>query len=287
MTEEEAREYKEDAAVDTNFEAIKDVASQNIGSMLKDLTEFEEAIRTENIPAIYRIYKGRLHQELKNTANKDHEIDGLLMKKLHDSFLQAFPFMKLTQKVNPTVQYYQLGNYYHERPTIGLDASIPEIFVLPEIEEEWQTQQADVDNPLTAVEKQMDALTARSITAESELVEVDEQLQTLRQALEEKKEASKGFFNRSKTDEDVAELTQQIGKLTAHQEELQRFVNDKQQLANQKEKLMNHYQALRLQRAIITKELRLINRQFDSFSSMGTQLQAFMKDYLDERGVCG
>ena len=85
----------------------------------------------------------------------------------------------------------------------------------------------------------------------------------------------------------MAELTQQIGKLTAHQEELQRFVNDKQQLANQKEKLMNHYQALRLQRAIITKELRLINRQFDSFSSMSTQLQAFMKDYLDERGVRG
>lgn len=284
MTEETSKQNPPKPAMpDANFETIKDVASQNIGSMLKDLQEFEEAIRTENIPAIYRIYKGRLHHELKSTANQNHEIDELLMKKLHDSFLITFPFMKLAEKISPTLQYYQLGTYYHERPTFGLDASIPEVFVLPEIEEEWEKLQINEEKPLVAIEKQMDALTARSITAEEELTEVTEQLKQLNRTVEEKKETSKGFFARSKTDDELVELNQKISKLTQHQEELQRFVNDKQQLENQRNQLMKNYQSMRLKQAIITKELRLINRHFSSFSLMGDQIQTFIHDYLAEK----
>lgn len=78
-------------------------------------------------------------------------------------------------------------------------------------------------------------------------------------------------------------MNQKISKLTQHQEELQRFVNDKQQLENQRNQLMKNYQSMRLKQAIITKELRLINRHFSSFSLMGDQIQTFIHDYLAEK----
>ncbi|MEG0079085.1 MAG: viral A-type inclusion protein, partial [Enterococcus sp.] len=52
-----------------SFSEIKEVASKNIGQMLHDLQDFEVAIKEERIPDIYRIYNGRLHDELKKTSN--------------------------------------------------------------------------------------------------------------------------------------------------------------------------------------------------------------------------
>lgn len=283
MTEENVELNKQvEPSPESNFQEIKHVASQNIGSMLKDLQDFEEAITTENIPAIYRIYQGRLHQELKSTANQNHEIDELLMRKLHDSFLAEFPFMKLTKKLSPTMQYYQISTYYHERATIGIDASIPEIFVIPEIEEEWELHQTVDYDPLSLVEQQMDALEAKAITIGEELTETTAELSLLEQQVADKRETSKGFFNRSKSDEDVVELTKKIETLRQHQAELTRFVEDKSQVTNQREQLMKNYQALRLKKAVITKEFRLIARHFTSLSIMNEMIQTFLTAYLTE-----
>ena len=49
------------------------------------------------------------------------------MRKIHDRFLQEFPFMEQVESISPTMSYYKIGTYYHDRPTIGIDASLPEV----------------------------------------------------------------------------------------------------------------------------------------------------------------
>lgn len=62
----------------------------NLSQLLEDLQAFEKAVREEDIPEIYRLYNGRLNEELKRSSNENHEIDQLLMRKIHDRFLQEF-----------------------------------------------------------------------------------------------------------------------------------------------------------------------------------------------------
>ena len=78
----------------------------------------------KNIPEIYQLYNSELTEELKKSSNENHEIDQLLMRKIHDRFIQEFPFMELVETISPTMSYYKIGSYYHERPTIGIDASL-------------------------------------------------------------------------------------------------------------------------------------------------------------------
>ena len=108
-------------------------------------------------------------KELKETSNQNHEIDELLARKIHDSFVATFPFMIHADRISPTVHYYKIGEYYHERPTIGIDASVPEIFVIPAIDDEWRKFQRGNRDMLTAIEQQMDNLDAKAIAAQSEI----------------------------------------------------------------------------------------------------------------------
>ena len=65
-------------------------ASMNLSQLLEDLQAFEKAVREEDIPEIYRLYNGRLNEELKRSSNENHEIDQLLMRKIHDRFYRNF-----------------------------------------------------------------------------------------------------------------------------------------------------------------------------------------------------
>ena len=69
---------------DTTFFDIKEKASTNLSQLLEDLQAFERAVREENIPEIYQLYNGHLNEELKKSSNENHEIDQLLMRKIHD-----------------------------------------------------------------------------------------------------------------------------------------------------------------------------------------------------------
>ena len=48
-------------------------------------------------------------KELKETSNQNHEIDELLARKIHDSFVATFPFMIHADRISPTVHYYKIG----------------------------------------------------------------------------------------------------------------------------------------------------------------------------------
>src|SRR5699024_1225414 len=279
---EEDKSSQQAAVTEANFNEIKEVASKNIGSMLRDLQDFEEAIKNEDVAAIYRIYKGKLHKELKETSNKNHEIDELLAKKLQDRFLETFPFMKHTKKLSPTMHYYTIDTYYRERPTIAIDASIPEIFVLPQVDQKWHEFQDEQSSQLGVIEQQMDELEAKKITAKTEIEKIDQKIQVIQ---EKKKtaEESKGLFNRSKADEEVDEFNQQLEALQTERKEWQPFLNKTDAIDQKKNQLMEQYQAIRLNRALVIKEMRLVDKHFGSLDKMNEQLQTFLQDFLDSK----
>ncbi|WP_368252388.1 viral A-type inclusion protein, partial [Enterococcus sp. 2201sp1_2201st1_B8_2201SCRN_220225] len=208
MTEETIDQHQtESNQENTTFDEIKHVASANIGQMLQDLQEFDVAIKAERIPDIYRIYNGRLHGELKKTSNQNHEIDRLLTQKIHDSFMAAFPFMVHKEKISETMNYYTISEYYRERPMIGIDASIPEIFIIPKIDSEWQRFMPRADGlmrneEIHALESELNELEAKSISAKSQLEKVNEELKELKNQ-EAAIENTKGFFNRGKVEEEL------------------------------------------------------------------------------------
>ena len=263
-----------------NFDEIKEVASKNINSMLKDLQDFEQAIKTENIPDIYRIYKGRLHKELKDTSNQNHEIDALLSKKLHDSFIQKFPFMVYVKKVSPTIHYYKVDTYYRERATICLDASIPEISILPTISEEWEEYKLNITDKLAKIEQEIDQIDANLIAAQTELKHLDQKLKALTQQ-RATIDSNKGFFGRGKTDDETESLDKQINQLQEQKEKWLPYIQSKEATNQQKEKLMQQYEETRLQHALITKEQRLIVQHFGSIEGMYQQLAEFLTEFLN------
>lgn len=275
----ENSEVATDGLQNTDFNEIKEVAFQNVGSLLKDLQAFEEAIKNENIAEIYRIYKGKLHEELKKTSNKHHEIDELLAQKIHDSFTQAFPFIYHVQKISPTMHYYRLGNYYRERPTIAIDASIPEIFILPNIDKEWQEFAPGKRDALNKIEKEIDELDAKVITAESELANIDEQIKET-QNQKAAAENTKGLFNRNKTDGEVEELEKKLSELEKTRKEWLPYIEDETQANQQREQLMKNHHEIRLKQALVTKEFRLIQQYFGSLKAMNQQFQDFLSAYL-------
>lgn len=273
----------ENESVNTNetnsFDEIKKVASANIGQMLQDLSAFEIAIKFEKIPEIYRIYNGRLHEQLKQTSNANHEIDKLLAQKLHDNFVAEFPFMVHSEKVSETMNYYTIGEYYRERPTIGLDSSIPEIFVLPQIDQEWQTYRENGTASLNEIEQQMDQLEAKAISAKAEVAKLEEQIKDL-QRQETQISNSKGFFNRGKVDEELDELIKRREALEVKRGELLPYVDNQNQAEKQRQYLEKEYTDTRLKRAIAEKEARLITRYFGGFEEMHSKIDQFLADYL-------
>jgi hypothetical protein len=266
------------------FTEIKEVASKNIGQMLQDLQAFETAIEKEDIPEIYRIYNGRLHKELKETSNQNHEIDELLARKIHDNFVAAFPFMMHIEKISPTVHYYKIGEYYHERPTIGIDASVPEIFVIPSIDEEWHKFQRDNREMLVAIEQQMDNLDAKAISAQSEIQKLQVEIDRIKRSENELME-SKGFFNRGKIDEELEALIQERKKVEAKQKEWSRYSKNEQEVLLEKERLAQQYHMVRLKKAIVEKEFRQIDHYFGSIKEMNEQLAAFLTNYIGEESI--
>lgn len=270
---------KEDVFAEMSFLETKENASKNIGSLLKDLQDFERAIQDENIQDIYRIYNGRLHKELKETSNQNHEIDHLLFQKLHESFTARFPFMKQSHKLSSTVAHYQIGQYYRERAAILMDASIPELQILPDVKEDWLTALESFETHLVALEKQMDELEAKQINAKVALAQIDEKINEL-QKEKAQIENNKGFFNRSKIEEDFALIQQKMKQLQKEKDTWLPFITDVTLKNTEKEKLQKLYQDVQLKRALITKEHRLIQQYFGSFEEMQTQIAVFLETYL-------
>ena len=163
--------------------------------------------------------------------------------------------------------------------------------MIPEIDEEWEKFQRGDREMLTAIEQQMDKLEAKRITALSEVKEIQNQIDKLTASVNELTE-SKGFFNRTKIDEELEQLTSERKALEAKRREWERYSNNDEEVFAEKERLQQQYQTLRLKKAIVEKEFRQIDTFFGSFDEFTAKIMAFLAHYtgkelteVDERNA--
>lgn len=273
---EETSTNQDTAKESSSFYDIKEKASMNLSQLLEDLQAFEKAVREEDIPEIYRLYNGRLNEELKRSSNENHEIDQLLMRKIHDRFLQEFPFMEQVESISPTMSYYKIGTYYHDRPTIGIDASLPEIFVLPRIDEEWEKYSQP---ETTDYDKKINELDANVITAQTEIERLDEQIKEINRQMTDLDD-NKGFLNRKKIEEEIQELEKKKQVLSNEKLGWLPYIETPETIQQQKEALKQEARADQLRAAIVEKEQRQISRYFGSKEGFGQAIHEFLMNYL-------
>ena len=273
---EETSTNQDTAKESSSFYDIKEKASMNLSQLLEDLQAFEKAVREEDIPEIYRLYNGRLNEELKRSSNENHEIDQLLMRKIHDRFLQEFPFMEQVESISPTMSYYKIGTYYHDRPTIGIDASLPEIFVLPKIDEEWEKYSQP---ETTDYDKKINELDAKVITAQTEIERLDEQIKEINRQMTDLDD-NKGFLNRKKIEEEIQELEKKKQVLSNEKLGWLPYIETPETIQQQKEALKQEARADQLRAAIVEKEQRQISRYFGSKEGFGQAIHEFLMNYL-------
>ncbi|EGP4765092.1 viral A-type inclusion protein [Enterococcus faecium] len=273
---EETSTNQDTAKESSSFYDIKEKASMNLSQLLEDLQAFEKAVREEDIPEIYRLYNGRLNEELKRSSNENHEIDQLLMRKIHDRFLQEFPFMEQVESISPTMSYYKIGTYYHDRPTIGIDASLPEIFVLPRIDEEWEKYSQP---ETTDYDKKINELDAKVITAQTEIERLDEQIKEINRQMTDLDD-NKGFLNRKKIEEEIQELEKKKQVLSNEKLGWLPYIDTPETIQQQKEALKQEARADQLRAAIVEKEQRQISRYFGSKEGFGQAIHEFLMNYL-------
>lgn len=273
---EETSTNQDTAKESSSFYDIKEKASMNLSQLLEDLQAFEKAVREEDIPEIYRLYNGRLNEELKRSSNENHEIDQLLMRKIHDRFLQEFPFMEQVESISPTMSYYKIGTYYHDRPTIGIDASLPEIFVLPKIDEEWERYSQP---ETTDYDKKINELDAKVITAQTEIERLDEQIKEINRQMTDLDD-NKGFLNRKKIEEEIQELEKKKQVLSNEKLGWLPYIETPETIQQQKEALKQEARADQLRAAIVEKEQRQISRYFGSKEVFGQAIHEFLMNYL-------
>ena len=273
---EETSTNQDTAKESSSFYDIKEKASMNLSQLLEDLQAFEKAVREEDIPEIYRLYNGRLNEELKRSSNENHEIDQLLMRKIHDRFLQEFPFMEQVESISPTMSYYKIGTYYHDRPTIGIDASLPEIFVLPKIDEEWEKYSQP---ETTDYDKKINELDAKVITAQTEIERLNEQIKEINRQMTDLDD-NKGFLNRKKIEEEIQELEKKKQVLSNEKLGWLPYIETPETIQQQKEALKQEARAYQLRAAIVEKEQRQISRYFGSKEGFGQAIHEFLMNYL-------
>lgn len=273
---EETSTNQDTAKESSSFYDIKEKASMNLSQLLEDLQAFEKAVREEDIPEIYRLYNGRLNEELKRSSNENHEIDQLLMRKIHDRFLQEFPFMEQVESISPTMSYYKIGTYYHDRPTIGIDASLPEIFVLPKIDEEWEKYSQP---ETTDYDKKINELDAKVITAQTEIERLNEQIKEINRQMTDLDD-NKGFLNRKKIEEEIQELEKKKQVLSNEKLGWLPYIETPETIQQQKEALKQEARADQLRAAIVEKEQRQISRYFGSKEGFGQAIHEFLMNYL-------
>lgn len=273
---EETSTNQDTAKESSSFYDIKEKASMNLSQLLEDLQAFEKAVREEDIPEIYRLYNGRLNEELKRSSNENHEIDQLLMRKIHDRFLQEFPFMEQVESISPTMSYYKIGTYYHDRPTVGIDASLPEIFVLPKIDEEWERYSQP---ETTDYDKKINELDAKVITAQTEIERLDEQIKEINRQMTDLDD-NKGFLNRKKIEEEIQELEKKKQVLSNEKLGWLPYIETPETIQQQKEALKQEARADQLRAAIVEKEQRQISRYFGSKEGFGQAIHEFLMNYL-------
>lgn len=102
--------------------------------------------------------------------------------------------MEQVENISPTMSYYKIGTYYHDRPTVGIDASLPEIlFCLRSMK-----SGRNIPNRSQRTMTKINELDAKVITAQTEIERLDEQIKEINRQMTDLND-NKGFLNRKKS----------------------------------------------------------------------------------------
>lgn len=277
----ETPEKQEELQTETSFHSVKESASDVLGGLMGQIKRLEEAMKAEHMGDVYQIYWNELPASIQQSSNANHEIDNFLTSKLDQEIQRTFPFMIMRDVVSPVLMNYQIGSYYRDRAVLQVDATQPNIKILPEIREQWEKAQKDeYKDQLAALQNQQDDFDAKTIAAQSELRELNEKIahqEKLRAELEE----TKSFMNRKKIEEEVDEINAKLKELKQQRNQWTPYVGDHLSGESQKIELEHRLAELSLERAIALKELRLIKKRFGGLEEMDAALEIFIKDFLD------
>ena len=277
----ETPEKQEELQTETSFDSVKESASDVLGGLMGQIRRLEEAMKAERMGDVYQIYWNELPASIQQSSNANHEIDNFLTSKLDQEIQRTFPFMIMRDVVSPVLMNYQLGSYYRERAVFQVDATQPNIKILPGVREQWEKALKDGYNEeLAALQNQQDDFDAKTIAAQSELRELNGKIahqEKLRAELEE----TKSFMNRKKVEEEVEVIDAKLKDLKQQRGQWTPFVGDQLSGESQKIALETQINSLSLEQAIALKELRLIKKRFGGLEEMDAALEIFIKDFLD------
>lgn len=269
--------YTEDVSL--SYSEVKAIATNQVEDMMARLAQLQKAIQENDTAAIYQNFGQGLTDELRKGVNQQHQVDNLLAKKIHEAFLARFPFILLAERTSPTTIYYKLGSYYKDRPTIAIDVSQPEIYILKGIEDEWQeVKDGAKEDKLAALTQKTNELDAKVISGKEEIKRLNNQIKKMTQKKEDI-EQEKNLLNRKKIDQELDEVNGKIKKLQDKKAEWTPYVEDPDFVSEQKELLDVHYKQIQLNIAIANKEFRLIDEHFNSIKEMKQQFATFIEDY--------
>lgn len=269
---------------DSSFDTVKESASDVLGGLMSKIQRLEKAMDEEDMGAVYQIYWQELPVSIQQSSNANHEIDNFLTSKIDREFIKTFPFMEQREKVSPVLMDYQISTYYHDRTVIEIDATQPEITVLPEIKQQWeQVETGFYENEIKRLQNKEDDFEAKKILATTEI----KKLENLMDQINDEKaelEASKTFRNRKKIEEDLLELDDKYDELQTEVRKWQPYLTNENHSIDPTNELNQQIKALMLEQAIAIKELRLIKKYFNDVKSMEEQLQTFSQDFLKSGG---
>lgn len=267
------------------FSEAKESASSVLGGLTDKLQRLEQAMAQEDMGTVYQVYWHELPEALQISTNKNHEIDDYLTKKIQQEFGKRFPFMILGERVSPIFLAYQVGEYYHERRTVQIDASQPTIQILPAVKDHWQKVEAGaVKIQLKKMQTEIDKTDVKLIAAKSQLEEIEKRLAD---AIIEKDELehNKGFLNRKKVDEEISAVEVKIQQIAEEKKQWQPYAKSSTASNAQKQELQAEMAEIRLKEAIALKELRLIKKNFGSIAEMEKQFADFLVDFLGKEAA--
>ncbi|MBV7390245.1 hypothetical protein KUA55_06095 [Enterococcus sp. ALS3] len=265
---------------DSSFDTVKESASDVLGGLMSKIQRLEKAMDEEDMGAVYQIYWQELPVSIQQSSNANHEIDNFLTSKIDREFIKTFPFMILRKKVSPVLMDYQISSYYHDRTVIEIDATQPEITVLPEIKQQWeQVETGFYENEIKRLQNKEDDFEAKKILATTEIKKLENLIDQINDEKEEL-EASKTFRNRKKIEEDLLDLDDKYDDLQAEIKKWQPYLTNENHSVNPTNELNQQIKALMLEQAIAIKELRLIKKYFNDVKNMEEQLQTFNQNFL-------
>ena len=160
-----------------------------------------------------------------------------------------------------------------------VDVSVPKIYIEPTVLNEWRNFNETDQSQLKEIEQKINQLDVQNLTLQSEVEELEKKLLPINKQIQLMSQ-QKTIFNRVKNEEEYLQLLNTKKQLEADIQKLNAQKDDNTTLNRRKEAYQQDYFNIQLHRALITKELRLVQKYATSLDHLEAELMQFITDYL-------